>query len=161
MKNTYILFIGFIIFVIIFFISKKNTQNFDEETAISVFQKWNTYSKKYSAYFKIPSNLILSIICVESQGNENAIGKTDDYGLMQITPIALKEFNEYFKKGYTISELMVSYYNIEVGAGYLAILKNRFKRNSSDYYKFYNSNDTQYQNKVNKYLEFYNNRNLY
>ncbi len=37
--------------------------------------------------------LILALIEVESNGNENAIGKTNDVGILQITPIYVADVN--------------------------------------------------------------------
>ena len=53
---------------------------------------------KYSALFGVPQSLITAIIAVESSGNTKATASAGERGLMQITPIALKQVNEYFKK---------------------------------------------------------------
>lgn len=160
-NNSFILFVLFLIFIVFVLYNENKKQSFNEETALSVYQKWNAYAKKYGAYFKIPTNLILSIIAVESGGNENAIGPTSDYGLMQLTKVALADFLSYWKKGYTVDDLFTPYVNIEVGAGYLAILKSRWKDKYSDYWRFYNSGDNGYSQKVTAYLNFYNSKNIY
>lgn len=49
--------------------------------------------------------LIQAIIQVESEGNPLAIGKTNDVGILQITPIYVKEVNRILKRNeYTLTE---------------------------------------------------------
>jgi soluble lytic murein transglycosylase-like protein len=167
MKKQYYIWLATAIgiFVIYYFYKKEEEEiaiskipvSDDTATAETVKEKWLFYAQKYGKYFDIEPYIILSIICVESAGVPTAKGKTNDYGLGQITPIALQDFNNYFKKGYTIDEMFIGYFNIEVIAGYLCILKKRFGNN---YIKNYNSGDTEYSKKVYSFYNLYNSKAL-
>lgn len=46
-----------------------------------------------------------ALIMVESEGNPNAVGKANDVGILQITPIYVKEVNRILKEErYTLSD---------------------------------------------------------
>jgi hypothetical protein len=45
----------------------------------------------------ITDELVSAVIQVESGGNPNAVGKAGEIGLMQISPIVLKEWNNFIK----------------------------------------------------------------
>ena len=45
--------------------------------------------------------LQMAIVMTESKGNPDAVGKTDDKGIMQITPIYVAEVNRLSGKGYS------------------------------------------------------------
>ena len=89
--------------------------------------------------------LVLSIIKVESNGNPNALGSNNDVGLMQITPIVLKEYNNIESKikrlvaefndvtysdpnnYYNIGDLYNPSINVEIGTWYLKRLYHYYK----------------------------------
>lgn len=81
---------------------------------------------KYSALFGVPQSLITAIIAVESSGNTKATASAGERGLMQITPIALKQVNEYFKKSFTKDDLFIAEKNIIVGTYFLSYLWHKF-----------------------------------
>ncbi len=46
-----------------------------------------------------------ALVMVESEGNPNAVGKTNDVGILQITPIYVKEVNRILKEErYTLAD---------------------------------------------------------
>lgn len=56
-----------------------------------------------------------AIIDVESKGNEKAIGKTNDVGVLQITPIYVEEANRILgEKKYTLEDRYCKYKSIEI-----------------------------------------------
>src|SRR3990167_9498323 len=69
-------------------------------------------------------DLIPAIIQVESSGNPNAVSKAGAIGLMQITPIVLKEYNQHAPSGFLCGiDLYNPYDNKAIGAWYLHRLK--------------------------------------
>lgn len=84
------------------------------------------------------NDLLPAIICVESGGNPNALSPKGAIGLMQITPIVLKEFNEYHYKVWEIPKLADLYLpvtsddlffphkNKYIGGWYLHRLKDHY-----------------------------------
>ena len=80
---------------------------------------------------EIGDNLISAIIQVESHGNPNAVSPKGAIGLMQITPIVLKEYNENRKDRsvfYNIEECQLGdpELNKIIGTWYLHRLKNHY-----------------------------------
>lgn len=95
---------------------KKWTPN--PATAKKVFEDWGDLASKYSMFFQIPVEVVLAEICVESEGDPDAVnGKSK--GLMQIQPDALTDFNRWYGRSYTVDDLFTPWVNIEVGTGYL------------------------------------------
>lgn len=96
------------------------------------------------------NRLIPAIISVESGGNSNAVSKARAIGLMQITPIVLKEYNlsqdlissneiTYLNKPngklqrltyYQPQELTVPYLNKKIGTWYLRRLKDHYLKDN-------------------------------
>jgi len=59
------------------------------------------------------------IIWLESRGNPLAKSNYNALGLMQITPIVLKEYNSFHNTEYTIKKLYEPIFNVKVGRWYL------------------------------------------
>lgn len=71
--------------------------------------------------------IVKAVIEVESHSDHMAISWAGAIGEMQITPIALKEFNQFStQRNYLMGEMFQSDKNIEVGTWYLLRLKNRY-----------------------------------
>ena len=70
--------------------------------------------KKYHG--DIEPTIVMAIIEKESSFNEDAIGKSEDKGLMQLTPIALEHLKQM---GYEASDVMKPENNIKLGCAYL------------------------------------------
>lgn len=61
-----------------------------------------------------------TIIQIESSGNPNAYNKgSQARGLMQITPICLKEYNSFNRASFNLSDLFVPEINIKIGTWYI------------------------------------------
>ena len=74
-------------------------------------------------------DLVQAIITCESNGDPNAVSEAGAVGLMQITPIVLKEFNDY---GYMDEPTRKEYLycpvvNVKIGTWYLMRLKDHYK----------------------------------
>lgn len=72
----------------------------------------------------IKPELVMGIIEKESGFNVYAIGKADDKGLMQLTPIALEHLKQI---GYEIGDVMDAEENIRLGCAYLQYIYNTLK----------------------------------
>ena len=98
-------------------------------TAKSAYEilKYDSLAQKYGSYYGIDSRLILAIIATESGGNELAKGPTGDFGLMQITQIALTDFNQTYGTNYSINNLFTPDINVHVGSGFLKMMIDRSK----------------------------------
>lgn len=59
--------------------------------------------------------LIKALIHIESRGNSNAVGKCNDVGVLQITPIYLQEVNRIFREErYTLADRYDSLASVEM-----------------------------------------------
>lgn len=72
----------------------------------------------------IKPELVMGIIEKESGFNVYAIGKADDKGLMQLTPIALEHLRQL---GYEIGDVMDAEENIRLGCAYLQYIYDTLK----------------------------------
>ena len=75
--------------------------------------------------------LVRVVIQVESGGDPHAVGSNNDVGLMQITPIVLKEYNQnkklYNLGYYSIGHLYNPSINVKIGTWYLKRLYHYYK----------------------------------
>lgn len=127
-----------------------------DESKKQLFDKvssdWNDEISYASSFFDVPKSLITAIICQESSGNPDAVGTSQDLGLMQVTPSAFLEFKDRYASDYTLplgwlSDLMKPEINVSVGTGYLRILFDRF-RNWDDAVQAYNTGTTGTRNSL-------------
>jgi soluble lytic murein transglycosylase-like protein len=58
------------------------------------------------------------IIKIESSGRHDAISKKGAVGLMQITQICLKDYNNNHKEGFLFEDMLIPENNIKVGTWY-------------------------------------------
>lgn len=71
-------------------------------------------------------NLFLkALIQVESGGNSMAIGKNNDGGILQITPIYVEEVNRLSKKNYTLDDR----FSVEKSLEMFAIVQSHYNPN--------------------------------
>lgn len=68
----------------------------------SLWWKLITY---YAALYKVPAKRVAAIVAQESGGELNAKGSANDIGLMQITPIAIKDVDDTLKLNKTILDI--------------------------------------------------------
>lgn len=110
----------------------------------------------YADKYKFDEFLILGMVAQESRFSNTAKSRADARGLMQITPIALNDFNNTNETFFTIEDLKDSTINIMIGCWIL----NRQKRylNSddlSDCIISYNSGATNFKNNKDDYKASY------
>jgi soluble lytic murein transglycosylase-like protein len=165
-----------LIIIVGLIMAKQSGFKFSEETAKLVYQKWNNLALQYDAV-NFPKNSlvssvdILSIISVESAGNEKAIGDGGkSIGLMQVSEVALIDVNKSLGTNYTKEDLLVPSINVLVGSHYLQLcFKQASKERAKDIrflgYRKYNSGilratekntiSIDYANKVMQYRKFF------
>lgn len=98
-------------------------------------------------------NLFLkALIQVESGGNSMAIGKNNDGGILQITPIYVEEVNRLSKKNYTLDDR----FSVEKSLEMFAIVQNHYnpKRDINKAIKLHNPGaGKDYANKIYKAIK--------
>ena len=70
--------------------------------------------------YRLRDSLIYAVIVQESSGNFGAVSNCGARGLMQLTPIALLDFNRLFHKEYVFAEMFNPDANIDAGSGFLS-----------------------------------------
>jgi len=79
---------------------------------------------KHAGASALPTELVRTVIRVESGGNPRAVSPKQARGLMQITPVTQKEIERRF--GLPKGDLFDPGYNIQAGTTYLRYLIDRF-----------------------------------
>jgi soluble lytic murein transglycosylase-like protein len=83
--------------------------------------------ERYADAYKVDKTFVYAIIKQESDGFPLALGKTSDFGLMQITQPALTDYNNYHGENLTLLDIWLSpEKNIKVGTWYLSWLLSQF-----------------------------------
>ena len=93
----------------ILYMERKPIQKLVVQTAYS------DMASVYASRWSVPLPLVLAVIEQESSGNPLAHGGADDRGLMQITPVALAQFNQSNNAMVTADDLWKPETNIMVG----------------------------------------------
>lgn len=91
---------------------------------------WYGTLVRIAADYDIPRQRIASIVAVESQGNEKAVGKAGELGLMQLMEPAIKDVYSSWNQSYIAAlalglDLFDAKTNLTIGTCYVAILKKR------------------------------------
>lgn len=98
-------------------------------------------------------NLFLrALIQVESGGNSKAIGKHNDGGILQITPIYVQEVNRLSKKNYTLDDR----FSVDKSLEMFAIVQNHYnpKKDIDKAIKLHNPGaGRDYANKIYKAIK--------
>lgn len=132
----------FIILFVLYTISAKAKNPLIEK----IRNNYTEIIRKNSLKFSIPVQRIISIIEVESGGDQYAVGTSGEIGLMQISRDALTDYNKVYKKFFTMDSLKFPENNIEVGTGYLAYLRQQFRGDINLATKAYNEGFTDVSN---------------
>lgn len=82
--------------------------------------------KKYSEKFDVPQNLVYAVIRVESNFDSDALSSSGAVGLMQIMPIAYKDYCLDTGEDYDVSLLSDPETNIRVGVYLLSRLYHTY-----------------------------------
>jgi len=85
---------------------------------------WAPSIARHSHENHLPPELVTSIVRAESGGDASAVSSAGAVGLMQITPITLREVQH--QRGYAGGDLYDGEYNLKIGTAYLRQLLDRF-----------------------------------
>ena len=103
-------------------------------TVISAYSyvRWRTSRYDYlisrgAVKYSLDFHLVKSLIYEETWFNRYARGKAGEMGLMQITPMALDDYNRSKNVSFTPQDLLDPELNIEVGCWYLRNCIDRYK----------------------------------
>lgn len=149
--------------------SKKLLTNLNDEQRKKIADKikakeWYGNLVRVSADYNIPAKRISAMVAVESQGNENAIGKAGEKGLMQLMTPAVKDVYEHWGKSYSVAiatglNLLDAKTNLLIGTCYLAILKKRLNGNLDQATQDYNDGKAElgsaYLNEVKEFENYF------
>ncbi|MBR3885797.1 MAG: lytic transglycosylase domain-containing protein [Clostridia bacterium] len=94
---------------------------------IFVPKKYKNYVFEYSNEFGLDSNLVYSIIKVESDFETNAVSKSGALGLMQLLPKTARWIAEELNEDYSKEKMFEPEVNIRYGCFYLKYLFDKFK----------------------------------
>lgn len=126
--------------------------------SISEGKAWSIMSlvKEHSSMYGFDYKTILALICQESHFKSKAKSKADARGLMQVTPIALRDYNSRNGTSYKESDLYDDEINVKIGCWTL----NRQKRyigseNISECIIAYNSGAKNFKKNKSDYLAKY------
>lgn len=104
----------------------------DKPYSTSLFLWACSFSEKYS----IPLDFLYSVIEAESEFSKDVnsrAGAVYGRGLMQVSEIALKEYNNWHTKNYTIKDLYTIGTNLEIGCWYLTYCYSKVKVPNKDW----------------------------
>ena len=112
--------------------------------------------REHSAIYGFNVTTVLAVIAQESNYISSARSKADARGLMQVTPIALKDFNRYHNTSYTESDLYNDGINIMIGCWTLDRQKTYIGTdNLASCIISYNSGASNFKNNKSNYLDKY------
>lgn len=100
-----------------------NVQQGSLSNAPAAVQQWYGVAKRFADDWGLPWEIVLAQIWQESTGNPGAVGANSDYGLLQVTPIAVQDLKD---NGYTVPDdwKFNPYSNVETGVKYLHLQYN-------------------------------------
>ena len=117
-------------------------KNMEELIAESIKGKYvdriSTTVLKESQKYRLPIWFIMATTCAESEdwsGNINHRAhnkRCDARGCLQITPVCLKEYNDWHEVKYTMDDMWNIAINYEVGCWYLAHIRDHYFKNLSN-----------------------------
>ena len=81
-----------------------------------------------SKRFFVPVALSTAVIKVESDFNSQAIGGKGEYGLMQIMPDVIKDWNRVYKDNVKRTDLFKPEINLKIGIWYLSLGVKKWKK---------------------------------
>lgn len=113
-----------ILFVMLLLMSQNITLN-------NRYQDFNKYLEDYKTQLQNENweKFLKALILVESNDNPKAIGKTNDVGILQITPIYVKEANRLSGKNFTLDDR----YSVEKSLEMFSIIQNHYNPDKDIY----------------------------
>jgi soluble lytic murein transglycosylase-like protein len=127
MKWKYLIIGAVIIFLI--FAAPTMIEQAKKKTLDRIEKSFGDIIRELCSRYSVPVNRVFSIVAVESGGNAGAVGPTGDFGLMQITAIAVKQVNMSFGTAYTLDDMKFPIPNVTVGIMLLSYLMGKFGGN--------------------------------
>lgn len=106
--------------------SDAERQSLDNYITLAKDDLLDVYAKQIGKVYHVNTYLSHAIIYQESRGNASAIGGIGERGLMQITKIALQDFNEFYNDTVLYKEMFNPFVNMQVGIGFIGLLKKRW-----------------------------------
>lgn len=91
-----------------------------------IIETWGEIARAASEKWGLRQSLILADIRQESSGDPSAVSHCGAVGLMQIMPIALKDFNRLYGAEIPFEYMTQAAVNVDVGTGFLKYLITRF-----------------------------------
>lgn len=88
--------------------------------------KYNQVIKEFSAYYKVESALIASVVNVESSFREGVVSSKGAVGLMQLLPSTAEWLSGQMGEVFEEEKLKEAKYNLKLGSFYLAYLVDYF-----------------------------------
>lgn len=120
--------------------SKKNMEVLIAESIKGKYvETISTTVLKESQKYRLPIWFIMATTCTESEdwsGNVNPRAynkRCNARGCLQITPVCLKEYNDWHKVKYTMDDMWNVVINYEVGCWYLARIRDHYFKNLSNW----------------------------
>ena len=120
--------------------SKKNMETLIAESIKGKYvETISTTVLKESQKYRLPIWFIMATTCAESEdwsGNVNPHAynkRCDARGCLQITPVCLKEYNNWHEVKYTMDDMWNVAINYEVGCWYLARIRDHYFKNLSNW----------------------------
>ncbi len=93
--------------------------------------QWTELAAEYGARYKVPPRLILALIDRESGGNPNAVNRASGAGgLMQVTKIALLDYNQRHNTKHTMANVLHPDLNVQIGAELLSRIADNYAANN-------------------------------
>lgn len=124
----------------------------DRDKAIKILRQVESVSLRYG----FDKSTILGMIAQESRFRSSAKSIADAKGLMQVTPIALSDYNKHNGTSYTDSDLSNDEVNIEIGCWTLMRQSHYLHTNDMNSCIIsYNSGATNFKNNRESYLQYY------
>ena len=127
-----------------------------------LFMSQPVYSKsidsvieKYSKQFNLDKKLVTAIIEVETNGNNNLVSSTNDYGIMQVNINTAKHFKFSIQRMKKDTD-----YSVYCGTFYLAYLRAKHSKVDKTWWARYHSNTPELKQKyIRRILNVYDPKN--
>lgn len=111
-----------------------------DDINLKVIQRYKNLIVSLSDAIDVNPEILTSIIWIESQGNESALGKNGEIGLMQLKAVALQDVNENFGRQFTSADLFTPNKNLTAGSLFL-FLQIRRMSNLKDGLRAFNQGE--------------------
>jgi len=150
------LYIALVIFALKSILFNKTPKDANKKALLDRILRQYPFVRDIANETNVPLNILVSIIAVESSGNQDATGSIGEAGLMQLTFGAVETVNSFFGTYYSIFDMNNALSNVKIGAYYLKYLYSQHKSWKTTI-GFYNakteSKRLAYYKKVKSYMD--------